>query len=42
LYRIASEIKLIAPPGKEPPPPVTPTHRAVDVGKLQVDPERKD
>jgi hypothetical protein len=30
LYRIASEIKEIAPPGREPPPPVKPTVKVMD------------
>lgn len=35
LYRIASEIKAIAPAGKAPPPPEVPTERAIDLRVLE-------
>ena len=38
LYRIASEIKLIAPPGQQPPPPQTPTTKLIDVTAISEDP----
>jgi hypothetical protein len=34
LYRIASEIKVIAPRGQAPPPPQRPSHRALDPAQL--------
>jgi hypothetical protein len=37
LWRIASEIKRIAPAGSQPPPPVTPKMKAVDVQQLELD-----
>jgi hypothetical protein len=37
LYRIASEINAIAPPGQPPPPPIVPTDLAVDVTALEGD-----
>lgn len=35
LYRIASEIKAIAPSGQAPPPPEVPQVRAIDLGSLE-------
>lgn len=42
LYRIASEIRSIAPPGHEPPPPEVPDETTVDVAKLGSDRKRED
>jgi hypothetical protein len=42
LYRIATEIGEIAPPGQEPPPPEVPTRRAVDTGEVEPDAETSD
>jgi hypothetical protein len=38
LYRIATEISIIAPAGSEPPAPQIPRDRAIDLGSLESDP----
>lgn len=38
LYRIATEISMIAPPGATPPPPEVPAERAIDTTNLEPDP----
>lgn len=42
LYRIATEIKLIAPPGKEPPPPQRPDKKVLDIESLEEDKPTSD
>jgi len=37
LYRIASEITKVAPPGQEPPAAEIPSRRALDIGRLEPD-----
>jgi hypothetical protein len=39
LYRIASEIRAIAPPGQEPPPPQLPDKPAIDLSQLDAEGE---
>jgi hypothetical protein len=41
LYRIESEIKAGVQPNGQPPPPVRPTRKVVDVHKLEADPEEE-
>jgi hypothetical protein len=42
LYRIATEIRTIAPPGQEPPPPEIPEQRTVDISRLEADAQATD
>jgi hypothetical protein len=42
LYRIATEVGQIAPPGQSPPPPEIPVERVIDTALIEPDSEAAD